>query len=282
MTVTAPPRPPRRRDPVERDDFVQPRDPVEHPDPEALIEEARQRTRRRRRAYAAAAAALALLGASLFVVFGRPEPSQSASPEPPALPVPLSDDEATVVAQYAKFPFGWVFVYDDGRVLWHQYGPESGALERRLTADGLDLVRSGALPASAFLRALSHAAHPTWNVKHPNWSANHPNLRTPLPTGLWADPEFRTYAPSRYALILLEDEAPALARLPVSARALLGGKDGTYRHTDWYFPESWDWSFFPVSAEEASVLEGALETARVKFEAVPILPHGQPAFPDGG
>ena len=277
MTVTAPPRPPRQPDPV-------PRDPVERDDPEALIEEARQRARRRRRLYGAVAAGLALIGVSLFVVFGRPEASQSAASDPPAVPF-VSDDEATVVAQYAKFPFGWVFVYDDGRVLWHQYGPESGALERRLTADGLDLVRSGDLPASAFLRALSHAAHPTWNMKHPNWSVNHPNWGAPLPTGVWVDPEFRTYAPSRYALILKQDEASVLQRLPASARALLRGRERTYRTSDWYFPETplWEMRFFLVSAEEASVLAGALERARVMlFEAVPILPHGKPAFPDGG
>jgi hypothetical protein len=282
MTVTAPPRPPRPQ---------KPQDPVERPDPEALIEEARQRARRRRRLYGAAAAGLALIGVSLFVVFGRPEASQSAASDPPAVPV-VSDGEATVVAQYAKFPFGWVFVYDDGRVLWHQYGPRSGALERRLTADGLDLVRSGALPASAFLRALSHAAHPRWVAKHPNWSQTW-TPGTPLPAGLWADPEFRTYAPSRYALIIkwddyasaLEPLPAALQRLPASARTLLRGRERTYHTGDWYFTEhpSWDWSFFLVSAEEASVLEGALFRARVTpFETVPILPHGKPAFPDGG
>jgi hypothetical protein len=256
------------------------------PDPEALIEEARQRARRRRRLYGAVAAGLALLGVSLFVVFGRAEPSRSASPEPAAGPVPSSDGEATVVAQYAKFPFGWVFVYDDGRVLLHRYGPEAGALERRLTADGLDLVRSGALPARDFIRAFSpEPNHPNWFRFHPNWRANHPNWsKVSLPAGLWADPEFRTYASSRYALIIKEDpEAPALQRLPASARAVLSGKRRTYRTGDWYFPEipSWEWGFFLVSAEEASVLGGALET-HVRFEVVPILPHGKPAFPDGG
>jgi hypothetical protein len=203
--------------------------------------------------------------------------------------VPIArDGEATVLAQFAKFGYGWVFVYDDGRVLLHRYGPEAGALERRLTAGGLDLVRSGSLPARDFIRAFSpEPNHPNWFEFHPDWRANHPNWsEVSLPAGLWADPEFRTYASSRYALIIKEDpEAPALQRLSASARALLGGKERTtYRTSDWYFPElgSWDWGFWLVSAEEASVLGGALEKAGVRFEAVPILPHGKPAFPDGG
>ena len=104
MTLTAPPRPP-----------LPPR-----ADPEALIAEARQRARRRRRIYAiVAAAVLALLVTSLIVVFGRPEPPQSLSPEPPrTLPIPPDhDDAATIVAKYGKFHVGWVVVYGDGRVI---------------------------------------------------------------------------------------------------------------------------------------------------------------------
>ena len=73
MTVTAPPRPPRRPD-----------DPVRHGEfealVEALIEEARQRTRRRRRRYGAVAALAALVGVAMFTAFGRTAQSQTASP----------------------------------------------------------------------------------------------------------------------------------------------------------------------------------------------------------
>ena len=59
MTVTAPPRPPRRlSDPIERDEF--------EALVEALIEEARQRARRRRRVYMAAAACVVLGAAAIF------------------------------------------------------------------------------------------------------------------------------------------------------------------------------------------------------------------------
>ena len=52
MTVAAPPRPPRPSDPVEH----------ERPDPEALIEEARERARRRGRKYTALATLVAVAG----------------------------------------------------------------------------------------------------------------------------------------------------------------------------------------------------------------------------
>jgi hypothetical protein len=68
-------------------------------DPEALIEEARQRARRRRLRYAAATAVLALIAVSLIIVLGRSGPSLSASP---ASPVPAGapdpGEAASIVA----------------------------------------------------------------------------------------------------------------------------------------------------------------------------------------
>jgi hypothetical protein len=269
--VTASPRPPL------------PGDPVQHDDPEALIEEARQRSRRRRRLYGAAAAVLALLGIVLFASFGRPESSRSASPEPPLVPI-ARDGEATVLAQFAKFGYGWVFVYDDGRVVFHQYGrpiyssPAPSLLERRLTADGLDLVRSGALPASAFLHALSSRAHGNADL----WT---PVMGTSLPAGLWADPEFEPYVPSRYAVCnqvepggpgYRESLAGILQSLPAPARALLRGKERAYyRNSDLYLgDEPWSLACFVVSPEEAGVLN--------VVDPWPLLPHGEVASGDAG
>jgi Tol biopolymer transport system component len=73
VTVTAPPRPPRRpSDPVDREEV--------EALVEALIEEARQRARRRRRMYGAVVALVALVGVALGMVFERTAQSQSASP----------------------------------------------------------------------------------------------------------------------------------------------------------------------------------------------------------
>ena len=283
MTVSAPPRPPRVREPVE------PYDPVARDDPEALIEEARQRARRRRRIYAVAAAGLALLGASLVVVFGRPGSSQSAASEPPALPIPADDEPATVVAQYAKWPIGWVFVYDDGRVLWHVHGAAAltkealdvlpsddplahrtaVALERRLTADGLELVRSRAIKPIAFLREwILFPVHHYVNLGV-KWTS-----RASLPAGLWADTNFKAYEPSRYEV--------CMDGLPAAAQALLRGNERTFRsHSgDIYGGPDDRGECFVVSAEEAKALEGTLPDPRAAM--APILPHGQLASGDSG
>ncbi len=72
MTVTAPPRPPRQSDPVDREEF--------EALVEALIEEARQRARRRRRIYAASAALVALVVVAVSSAVDRSTQPDTASP----------------------------------------------------------------------------------------------------------------------------------------------------------------------------------------------------------
>jgi Tol biopolymer transport system component len=76
VTVTAPPRPPRPNDPMDRQEI--------EALVEALIEEARQRARRRRRIYTAVASAVALVAVAVFTLFERTAQSQTASPAPAA------------------------------------------------------------------------------------------------------------------------------------------------------------------------------------------------------
>lgn len=71
MTLTAPPRPPRPSDPVDRREL--------EALVEALIEEARQRARRRRLVNMAVAACVVLVGLIVFVGFERTAESQSSS-----------------------------------------------------------------------------------------------------------------------------------------------------------------------------------------------------------
>jgi Tol biopolymer transport system component len=71
VTVTAPPRPPRPSDPVNREEV--------EALVEALIEEARQRARRRRRIYTAVMASAVVAGVAVFTVFERTALSQDAS-----------------------------------------------------------------------------------------------------------------------------------------------------------------------------------------------------------
>jgi TolB protein len=72
VTVTAPPRPPRRGESLEREEI--------EALVEALIEEARQRAQRRRRRNGAVVTLVALVGVALFAVLGRGAQSQTASP----------------------------------------------------------------------------------------------------------------------------------------------------------------------------------------------------------
>jgi dipeptidyl aminopeptidase/acylaminoacyl peptidase len=71
VTVTAPPRPPRRSEPLERAEI--------EALVEALIEEARQRARRRRRRRGAIALLVGIVGAGLFAVLDRAALSESSS-----------------------------------------------------------------------------------------------------------------------------------------------------------------------------------------------------------
>jgi TolB protein len=78
VSITAPPRPPRPGDPVERDEL--------EALVEALIEEARRRARRRRLMYAAVAASVVFAGVVVFAAFDHTAQSRSASPAQGALP----------------------------------------------------------------------------------------------------------------------------------------------------------------------------------------------------
>jgi hypothetical protein len=80
MSVTAPPRPPRPSDPLEREEI--------EALVEALIEEARQRARRRRRRYLEAALLSLLVGLALFAGFGGGRSDSAPSVAPSAFAAP--------------------------------------------------------------------------------------------------------------------------------------------------------------------------------------------------
>ena len=72
MSVTAPPRPPDEREPIDREEL--------EALVEALIEEARQRQQRRRRIYWAVATGVAVVAVAVFTVLERSAQSQTVSP----------------------------------------------------------------------------------------------------------------------------------------------------------------------------------------------------------
>jgi hypothetical protein len=137
----------------------------------------------------------------------------SIPPEGVALSSPAVSE---LIAQYSKFSTGFVLVYADGRVIVFPWGGsivyERGRVyERRITREGVDLVRSGAVEPSAFLGDASQAE---------------------LPAGIWADPEARLWAPPRYAVCFSRsdgdhqrdvDPSQVVDLLPGPAQALFRG-----------------------------------------------------------
>jgi hypothetical protein len=95
---------------------------------EALIKEAKQRARRRRWTYGGAVVVVAIAAVAAFTVPGGPSaPHRAARNTPPASspPTPLGaplvegpDPASTLLASWAGFHVGYVFIYADGRVIW--------------------------------------------------------------------------------------------------------------------------------------------------------------------
>jgi hypothetical protein len=135
---------------------------------------------------------------------------------PPEDAVPSTPVEGELIAEFRhEWPpagSGFVYVYADGRVI--RYDAESGVLnERRLTPEGIALVRSGEVQPESFLPP--------------------PPFET---AGAWADAEPRQYVPARYAICFAEkgfrivDPSSVVGLLPARAEALLSGKERTYEN----------------------------------------------------
>ncbi|HET7236925.1 MAG TPA: hypothetical protein VFK59_10900 [Actinomycetota bacterium] len=217
-------------------------------------------------------------------------------PEEVALSTPA---EGELIGQFAEIHVGFLFVYADGRVIWKVDGLAGGdgrLAERRLTPEGVNLVRSGAIQAEDLLP---------------------PSVLHGVPASAWADAESRPYAPPRYALCFARpdgdqewpdvDPSHAVDLLPTPAQALLRGKEPR-----WYegagailaFLEGLNGDDFPdpptecleLATEEARALDGILSDAGVERHVAPdsgdvsfVLQHGDdriwigfnPLFPHG-
>jgi hypothetical protein len=186
---------------------------------------------------------------------------------PPEGAAPSTPVTGKLIAEYQHVGFGWVYVYADGRVLWSFLGP---TYERRLSPAGVDLVRSGAIEPSVFLRQCLACTRPV------------------LPTGSWADTEIRQYMPSRYAMCHVELSRSRLSRLldllPSSAQELLRGKQQPYRGIGNPFagvsepeqPELFGIDCWEVTTGEARALDEVLSDAG--FEEWHSTPDGVSAF----
>jgi len=156
---------------------------------------------------------------------GSPDAEWDGFDLPPEGAVPSSPETGKVIARFKRplGPFGWVFVYADGRVLSVEVPGGTHFVERRLSPEGVELVRSGAVEPRRFLRP----AGPS------------------LPAGAWADPDARPYVSSRYAvcyaavralqppappdvageLVGYVDPSRVVSLLPAQAQDLLRGKE---------------------------------------------------------
>jgi len=188
-------------------------------------------------ALAAAFSAGVLIGGG-----GRSGPIVSASPTP-APTVLLAS--ATVIAHYQGFHSGYVYVYGDGLVL--SLNDRSGPwvlMERRLTPEGVDLVRSGAVEPSAFLDGT-----------------------TQLPDMAWADSKVHPFQSPESAICFwigsgFADPSRALSALPEAASALLRGKERTYTSDGLQRVEA---DCAQVTSAEARALAEILKVAGVEL-----------------
>ena len=145
--------------------------------------------------------------------------SDAAQPEyalPPDGAAPSTPREGQLVDQFTGCcPSRWVYVYADGRVIAWQNSFDGRWLnrlfeERRLTPDGVGLVRSGAVEA----RNLMSLAIDLEEV----------------PTRAWEDPTPQPYVPSSYSVCLdaetshAEPHSTLVNYFPARARAILGNE----------------------------------------------------------
>jgi hypothetical protein len=121
-----------------------------------------------------------------------------------------------VMSDSGGHPWYAVNVYADGRLIWSRqvhvdgfgWGPlVSRWIEQRLTPEGVELLRSGAVPLGGQFE----------------------NLGEQLPVSAWEDPKLRPYVPSRYGACFVkgnENGPPSLADLlPAEAQELLRGAE---------------------------------------------------------
>jgi hypothetical protein len=123
---------------------------------------------------------------------------------PPAGTAVSTPVEGELIAEAYPFP-EYVRVYADGRVLSTHDFEDFTFTERRLSPEGVELVRSGAVKAKDV-------------------------LYDDVPSHVWEDREGKPYVPARYGACFWSVDIPldveaVLNLLPASAQALLRGSD---------------------------------------------------------
>lgn len=174
---------------------------------------------------------------------------------PPKGAEPSTPAEGKLVAEDGGIhPWRYVQVYADGRVIWLTEAT-TGWLERRLTPEGVELVRSGAVQPED--------VEPPSNV----------------PESAWEDPEARPYVPSRYVVCLSEE---TMRLLPQRTQDLLGGytdEQAVVRGEVDYLAGGHGVACPAVTIEEARTLDKsflAVGLGRIEGASTGTLPYGIP------
>jgi len=185
-----------------------------------------------------------------------------------------------------------IYVYADGRLIWQQEGdPPDGAtmsttgyLERRLTPEGVELMRSEIASSGLFGGELDLAPHGPLDAT-PGSALERLLVRIAdpaswLPAAAWEDREVRSYVPARYevcyegrtreserVLAQLHRSAPSIRDrdgcsevTTADARAIVARLDGA--------------GVEQIEAKDASRLEYQHEFGGFSIWFEPILPHG--------
>jgi hypothetical protein len=211
---------------------------------------------------------------------------------PPQGAEPSSPERSELIAEAHAIHVGWVYVFEDGRVISFSLvtlrAPDPmGYREQRLTAEGVELVRSGVIDPAAFICYGDAVGYEDCQGQ-----------RYEIPATAWEDSTLRPYVPYRYAIC---DSRP-LRKFPEAAQDLLLGKEATFeaRYGDHVeYPECFD-----LTTEEARALDEVLDDAGFYIQGpgawerwwggtrdtlpelsaafVPILPHGTFGVQGGG
>ena len=172
------------------------------------ISDARRRARKRRARFfvITTASVVALAGTLAAFLIGAPGTPGAAPDIGSPAGVGSASTDASVIGRWARTHVGWVYVYDDGRVLSYHDGPP--ILVRQLSPAGVDLVRDGGIEPEMLLI--------------PDGT---------IPAAAWLAGAASVYRPAKYALCSFNpspDPADVLAdmglirmTLPVAVRSLL-------------------------------------------------------------
>jgi hypothetical protein len=178
-------------------------------------------------------------------------PPEGATPSKPLRgELVMKDSGSDLGSWYA------VNLYADGRLIWSRQispGIVSRWIEQRLTPEGVELLRSGAVPLGGEFE----------------------NPGEQLPVSAWEDPELRPYVPARYGVCFEkphdENAPPSLADLlPAEAQELLRGAE--------HVVNTWGCRSLAVTPEDVRSLVEILSDAG--FELIGDQREEQPV--DGG